>query len=164
MGEKLDKTSDEDNFLRVKVFGKLQNDKILLIFDNFEDWVDEDGNYFVGQTSEGKKDESIRIFLNALFSLNHQIRGIFVSQKIPNRERDFIRQVKSLTQISSELEKGLEPEAALELARMEGAKVGLDKVSEAALKKKFRQNFLHSASDSIIDWLFGNGRRELCDV
>jgi tetratricopeptide (TPR) repeat protein len=146
--------SEEKHFLR-DLFTKIQTEKILLIFDNFESWIDENGRYSVGQTSDGAaKDESIETFLNALFNSQHQIRGIFVSQKIPNAEHDFVNQVKPLTKVSDELEEGLKPQAALELARKEGANVGLNEVSEEALERFFQKvHYIPQAIQSMIGYL-----------
>jgi tetratricopeptide (TPR) repeat protein len=150
--------SEEKHFLR-NLFTKIQTEKILLIFDNFESWIDENGRYSVGQTADrATKDESIETFLNALFNSQHQIRGIFVSQKIPNSERDFVRQVEQLKRVSDELGKGLKPEVALELVRKEGANVGLDKVSEEALEQFFeRVHYIPQAIQSMIGYLETRG-------
>jgi len=137
------------------LFTEIQKEKILLIFDNFESWIDENGRYSVGQTSDrATKDESVETFLNALFNSQHRIRVIFVSQKIPNSERDFVLQVEQLKRVSDELEKGLKPEAALELTRKEGANVGLDKVSDEALERFFQKvYYIPQAIQSMIGYL-----------
>lgn len=148
LGTKLD-----DLHFLADLFTKIQAQKILLIFDNFESWIDENGNYAVGRDGDGKYDESVKTFLGALFGSNHNIRGIFISQKIPDKERDF-RQVERLDEISRELEEGLEPDAALELAQKEGARVGLGEATPEALQRFFeRVYYIPQAIQSMIGYL-----------
>jgi tetratricopeptide (TPR) repeat protein len=114
----------EVNFLKLDVFSQIQADKILLIFDNFETWIDKDECY---------ANKEIAIFVNTFFNTNHRIRALFVTQKLPNSERSFSKKVKTLDNIGNKLLKGLSQKTALELVRKEGKEIGLDKVPEKDL-------------------------------
>jgi hypothetical protein len=137
------------NFLRQEVFGKVQADKILLIFDNFESWIAESDVFL---------NDAVRLFLKAFFNSNHQIRGLFVTQMTPAKERDFAAHTRPLKLISDTLLQGLTPEAALEFARKEGAVVGLDKVSDKDLIAFFEQvYYIPQAIQSLIGYLEEEG-------
>ena len=148
-GETLEyRTGNEANFLRQDVFGKLQTEKILLIFDNFESWITKTGKYV---------NEDVEIFLKTFFYSNHRMRGFFVSQKLPNAETTFF-EVKKLETISDKLLNGLDEKSALEFTKKEGADVGLDEISDADLKMFFeRVYYIPQAIQSMIGYLASVG-------
>ncbi len=145
-GKKLEYQKDkETDFLKHNVFNLVQEQKILLIFDNFESWIGENGNY---------ANAEVDIFINAFFNSNHHIRSLFVSQKLPDSEKDFFAKVKTLNYIGDKLSKGLSQRAALELVREEGEDVGLDKIPDKSLIEFFEKVFyIPQAIQSMIGFL-----------
>ncbi len=133
MGKKLKYTKgNEANYLRQDVFDKIQNQKILLIIDNFESWIDENDKYL---------NNDVRVFLETLFSSNHQIHTVFVSQKLPHTEKDFRKKVEEIKEIEKALLKGLDEKSALELVRTEGDDEDFKYVSDDDLRDFFKKVF-----------------------
>lgn len=62
-------TGKEEHFLKHTVFPKIKANKVLMIFDNFEAWI-ENGRY---------KNNEIAVFLNTFFIAESRIRAVFIS-------------------------------------------------------------------------------------
>ncbi len=136
---------DEVNFLKQEVFDRLQSNKILLIIDNFESWIDENEKYL---------NDDVGVFLETLLNSNHQIRTLFVSQKLPHTEKDFKRKIVELKNIEDELLKGLDKESALKLVRTEGDEEDFKYVSDADLEKFFeRVYYIPQAIQSMLGFI-----------
>lgn len=142
---------DEINFLHQRIFSQIQDDKILLILDNFETWISENFFYI---------NEEIDGFIGTLFNSNHQIRALFVTQKLPHEDDDFFIKVGVLESVGNELLKGLSPQASLDLVRKEGEDVGLteQQVSNLELTDFFEKvHYIPQAIQSMIGYLRKTG-------
>lgn len=134
-----DSTIDEVRFAQKLI--QLPKDKVWLILDNFEKWLD---NSYEVTNSE------IRAFLNALFSFNENIRGIILSQSIPN---SFINQLNILSAIGKELYRGLPEDVAIKMLR-ESNSGELDNADESLLKQFLgKVCYIPQAISSLIGYL-----------
>lgn len=115
-----------------------------LILDNFEAWLDTENYNIISKP--------LRAFLLALFTGNHRMRGVFLSQSDP--ERDIKRNLNKLETVGETLYRGLPEADALRYLRTEGAAVGLDKADESLLKE-FLQRTAHipQAMTSLVSYL-----------
>ncbi|HSK72019.1 MAG TPA: hypothetical protein VK892_10020, partial [Pyrinomonadaceae bacterium] len=75
-----------------------------LFLDNFEAWLDASDNYQLINVE-------IRAFLNALFTGNHGLRGVCLSQSEP--ESDVLNNLNKLREVGAELFNGLDRDSAL---------------------------------------------------
>ncbi len=127
----LDRQLDSDN-----LFSHLQNEKILCLFDNFENWA---GN------------AEITAFVHKIFNTNNQLRTIFVAWQMPN---DHNFKAEELQLISRKLFKGLDEVAALEFVKAEGKKAKLDQVANNELIRFFEEvSYIPQAIRSMIKFL-----------
>jgi len=154
MGKTLEyRTGEEDSFLKQKIFTAIQNEKVLLIFDNFETWINDSSGLYANK--------EIAIFIKSFFSQHHNIRGIFVSQKTPTEDRDFSPKVTTLKEIGNSLLQGLSKDAALELVKKQAGKlkeqeinIGIDYVTDEALIKIFKKvYFVPQAIQSLVGFM-----------
>ncbi|HEX9928495.1 MAG TPA: tetratricopeptide repeat protein [Pyrinomonadaceae bacterium] len=149
-------TGKEEHFLKHTVFPKIKADKVLMIFDNFEAWI-ENGRY---------KNNEVAVFLNTFFIVENRIRAVFISWHSPDKEIEFDTQVNQLQIVSDKLLEGLEHNAAIEMVRGEGGKycgrksiVDLDSVSEADLTEFFKDvYYIPQAIQSMVHFI---GRRKI---
>lgn len=149
-------TGKEEDFLKHQVFPKIKADKVLMIFDNFEAWI-ENGSY---------KNREIGVFLNTFFIVESRMRALFISWHLPGEEIEFGINVDLLQFVTDKLLVGLEHNAAIELVRGEGGKycgrnsiVDLDSVSEADLTGFFEDVFyIPQAIQSMVHFI---GRRKI---
>lgn len=147
LSSQFDATIDEkqlEDWLKGNLFGEIGN-RVWVLFDNFESWLDAKGEYKVS-------DRGIGVFLNALFTSNHNMRGLFLSQSDP--ERDVKVHLCKLDAVGETLREGLEHHAALDYLRTEGAKAGLDKADEALLTQFLEDiSYIPQALSALVSYL-----------
>ncbi|HSK72410.1 MAG TPA: tetratricopeptide repeat protein, partial [Pyrinomonadaceae bacterium] len=123
---------------------QLPADRVWLILDNFEKWLDE--NYEITNAE-------VRAFLNALFSFGY-IRGVILSQTPP--VNSILQKVNQLNEIGDNLYAGLPPPDALQMLRTEGKSVGLDNVSESLLNEFLKKvAYIPQALNSLLGYMQG---------
>ncbi len=110
---------DAVNFSRQLV--QLAADKVWLILDNFEQWLN---------ANDELLNDELQAFLNALFDYGN-LRGVILSQSPP--ANFILRQLNVLDSIDATLYRGLPESDALQMLRIEGKSVGLDCVDEKLL-------------------------------
>lgn len=137
---------DETSFLTHEIFNQIGNEKILLIFDNFEAWVNPKEERFLNS--------DIKVFIQTLLNTEHSMRSLFVSQLLPQNESGFRGKIEVLGEIGEKLLEGLNPEDALNLIREEGKLFGLDNVNPNVLKEFLEKiHYIPQAIQSMIGYI-----------
>ena len=119
--------------------------KVWLILDNFEAWLDGENNY-------QPINRDIYAFLEALFKGNHTIRGVFLSQSALHFESD--EHFEVIDEVSKEIAEGLPEKDALEMLKINGKKVGLNRENDERLKEFLAKTaYIPQAVTSLIGYL-----------
>lgn len=137
------------NFLKHDILSQIQDEKILLIFDNFETWINSEEKFI---------NSDIKVFIQTLLNTKHSIRLIFVSQRLPQNEKEFTAKIYLLEDIGEKLLDGLNQDDALDLIREEGEKLGLHKVNTDILLEFLKKiNYIPQAIQSMIGYIASEG-------